>query len=145
MLKIKEVKPLFTSIITTANKYEETETINGILIDSKKAVGTLKEYQTVISIGNAVREVKPGDVVLIDPSRYMIKDKMTADSIREEFMEPTYHMEIPMIEMNDSEFLRIEERDVSYIITDYEEVTEEPSLLLSESSKLIIPNNNITL
>ena len=70
MLKVKSIKPVYTRIITTANRYEETQ-LNGGLIDVNKLEGRYKEYQTVVKVGSSVREVKEGDVVLIDPSRYM--------------------------------------------------------------------------
>ena len=83
MLKVKDIRPVYTRLITTANKYEETQ-MNGNLIDVNKMEGRYKEYQTVVRVGSAVREVKEGDVVLIDPSRYM-KRKFSDNSLREHF------------------------------------------------------------
>ena len=73
MLKVKSIKPLFTGVLTTANKYETTSTKNGIIISAKQTEGHIKEYQTVVKVGSSVREIKPGDIVLINPSRYLRK------------------------------------------------------------------------
>ena len=35
--------------------------------------GTVKPYQKVVTVGSMVREAKPGDVVMIDPSSYIKK------------------------------------------------------------------------
>lgn len=141
MLKIKNIKPLFTSIVTTADKYKQSETLgSGIIYDTNKSEGSLKEYQKVIAIGSAVRETKVGDLILINPTRYMKKDKMTADSLREEFMEPTYSIEFPTVELDGKTHLMIQEADVAYIITDYEEleVTEpDPSIILPKSQLIL--------
>ena len=60
MMKIKKIKPLFNSLITTMDKYEEDVTNNGI-IDTKRQEGSLKEYQTVIAVGTTVRDIKVGN------------------------------------------------------------------------------------
>ena len=44
MLKIKSIKPMFDSLITTMNKYEEDGYENGVIV---KQAGVLKEYQKV--------------------------------------------------------------------------------------------------
>ena len=44
MLKIKKVKPMFTALITTMDKYEHDVLTSGGLIDTAKQQGSLKEY-----------------------------------------------------------------------------------------------------
>lgn len=61
---------MFTNIVTTMNSYEDDVVTAAGLIDSTKQRGALKEYQTVIAVGNAVRDINPGDVVCINPIRY---------------------------------------------------------------------------
>ena len=123
MLKVKDIRPVYTRLITTANKYEETQ-MNGNLIDVNKMEGRYKEYQTVVRVGSAVREVKEGDVVLIDPSRYM-KRKFSDNSLREDFVEnPIVEINIPTVTMNDEDYFMIEERDIAYVIADSEEVPD---------------------
>ena len=64
MLKINSIKPLFNKIVTTCDTYESDKTEGGIII---KTDGTIKEYQRVEAIGSAVRDIKVGDLVLINP------------------------------------------------------------------------------
>ena len=58
---------MFTSLITTMDKYEQDKLTNGGLIDTAKQQGTLKEYQKVLAIGDSVRNIKVGDLVCINP------------------------------------------------------------------------------
>ena len=67
MLKIKKIRPMFTSLITTMDKYEQDVKIGG-LIDTTRQQGGLKEYQKVLAVGNSVRDIKVGDVVCVNPA-----------------------------------------------------------------------------
>ena len=139
MLKVKDIRPVYTRLITTANKYEETQ-MNGNLIDVNKMEGRYKEYQTVVRVGSAVREVKEGDVVLIDPSRYM-KRKFSDNSLREDFVEnPIVEIDIPTVTMNDEDYFMIEERDIAYVIADSEEVPDPLPNPIIVPQKRIITN-----
>ena len=139
MLKVKDIRPVYTRLITTANKYEETQ-MNGNLIDVNKMEGRYKEYQTVVRVGSAVREVKEGDVVLIDPSRYM-KRKFSDNSLREDFVEnPIVEINIPTVTMNDEDFFMIEERDIAYVIADSEEIPDPLPNPIIVPQKRIITN-----
>ena len=139
MLRVKDIRPVYTRLITTANKYEETQ-MNGNLIDVNKMEGRYKEYQTVVRVGSAVREVKEGDVVLIDPSRYM-KRKFSDNSLREDFVEnPIVEINIPTVTMNDEDYFMIEERDIAYVIADSEEVPDPLPNPIIVPQKRIITN-----
>lgn len=123
MLKVKKIRPVYTRILTTANRYENTQKI-GSIIDANKLEGSYKEYQTVVAVGSSVREVKPGDVVLIDPSRYM-KRKFSDNSLREDFVEnPIVSIDIPTVTMNDEDYFMINENDIVYVIEDSEELPD---------------------
>lgn len=137
MLKVKSIKPLFTGILTTANKYETTSTKNGIIISTKQTEGHIKEYQTVVKVGSSVREIKPGDIVLINPSRYLRK-KFDENSIRDDFdKNPTIEINIPTVVINDKEYFLIEDRDVAYIIDDCEEIPDtKPSIIMPKNTTI---------
>jgi len=141
MIKVKNIKPIFTSVITTAERYEEDGTVNGsTILDKNKVAGSYKEYQKVISVGSSVREVKPGDIVLINPTRYMTR-KFNDNSLREDIVDnPVINVDIPTVQMNDEDFFLINENDVAYIITDYEELPEPKvsNLILPKKKNLII-------
>ena len=132
MLKVKSIRPVYTRLITTADRYTESQKVGSIL-DANKLEGRYKEYQTVVKVGSSVREVKEGDVVLIDPSRYM-KRKYNDNSLREDFVEnPIVEINIPTVTMNDTDYFMIEERDIAYVIEDSEEVPD------SNPNNLILP------
>ena len=137
MLKVKSIKPLFTGVLTTANKYETTSTKNGIIISAKQTEGHIKEYQTVVKVGSSVREIKPGDIVLINPSRYLRK-KFDENSIRDDFdKNPTIEINIPTVVINDKEYFLIEDRDVPYIIDDCEEIPDtKPSIIMPKNTTI---------
>lgn len=132
MYKIKSLKPLYTGIITTANKYTQDDT-SGVILDSRKLAGSIKEYQTVIAVGSSVREIKVGDTVLINFQNYLVKDKNRpendADSLRTEFMQQTYHLELPVMEVNDQEVLTLQERDIAFV-ADIEEIATPASTII---------------
>lgn len=128
MLELKKIKPLYTGIITTAEKYGENTTIKGSsLIDSSK-VNTLKEYQTVLSKGDMVRNVNVGDLILINPAAYEVKK--FGNSVREDMvdthkLEKSYNFNIVVIDGKQN--LLIQERDVEFVIEEWEEVEDAPT------------------
>ncbi len=139
-LKLKKIKPLFNQILTTADRYEEDGTI-GTLIDATKTAGSYKEYQTVIAVGDSVRSIKAGDVVSINPVKYM-RRKYNDNSLREDFVDnPVIEVNIPTIELNGVEHFLIYDNDVSYIIEDYEEeyIPDIP-IIKPKKPKLTIPS-----
>lgn len=143
-IKIKKIKPLFSGILTTAHKYTEEDNISdGGIIEATKT-GMLKENQTVMAIGNMVRNVAVGDLVQVNPKRYESK-KYGAGSIKEDMVE--HHKlqkeyNFPLVEVDDEMFLCIEENDIDFIITEYEEIKPaEKKTILTEkdtTSPLII-------
>lgn len=132
MYKIKSIKPLYTGIITTANKYTQ-DNASGIILDSNKLAGSIKEYQTVLEVGSSVREVKVGDTVLINFQNYLVKDKNRpendANSLRTEFMKQSYHLELPVMNVNDQEVLTLQERDIAFV-ADIEEIETPASTII---------------
>jgi hypothetical protein len=123
MLNIKDIRPVYTRLLTTAERYQEDQT-NGVLLDANKLEGRYKEYQKVVRVGSSVREVSVGDTVLIDPSRYM-KRKFSDNSLREDFVDnPIVEINIPTVTMDGVDYFMIEERDIAYVIQDYEELPD---------------------
>lgn len=122
---IKKVKPLFTGVITTARKYvgEQAAKKGGLIIDTRKLDGSLNPYQFVYSVGTTVRDINEGDVVKINFSRYA-RAKHTPGAIDEaenkQFDNLSIDYEIPVIIINDIEYLFIQDRDIEYIVTDYD-------------------------
>ena len=46
MLNIKDIRPVYTRLLTTAERYQEDQS-NGVLLDANKLEGRYKEYQKV--------------------------------------------------------------------------------------------------
>ena len=125
MLVVKKIKPMFTSLITTMDKYEEEiKTADG-LVDTTKQVGCLKEYQKVLAIGDSVRGIKVGDLVCVNPSRFAVR-KHQAGSLKDGIVSDnpitTYNFDI--IEMDGEQCLLLQDRDIDFIIEDYEVVPD---------------------
>ena len=134
MLRIKSIKPLFTGIVTTGDRYEEDMRTGGVIVANK---GDLKAYQKVIAIGSTVRDINVGDQVMIDLSHFAVM-KIDPNSIKKEFdMDKVVKWNIPWITVEDKECLLINDRDVKFVFEGEE--TNEP-LIMPEKPKIITMN-----
>lgn len=141
MLKVKKIKPMFTSLITTMGKYEHPVMTAGGIIDPTKVQGGLKEYQTVLAVGDSVRGVKVGDLVCINPTRFAVK-KHQEGSLKDGIItdNPVIKYNFDVIIMDDKQCLLLQDRDIDYVIEEWEEVPDPtPSTLIKpEEKKLIV-------
>ena len=132
MLIVKKIKPMFTSLITTMDKYEEEiKTADG-LVDANKQIGGLKEYQKVLAIGDSVRGIKVGDLVCVNPARFAVR-KHQAGSLKDGIVtdNPVTTYNFDVIEMDGEQCLLLQDRDIDFIIEDYEVVPDPtPSTVL---------------
>jgi co-chaperonin GroES (HSP10) len=137
MLKIKKIKPLFTSIVTTGDKFEHDDTQQGIITAKK---GDLKLWQKVVAVGSSVRGVAVGDMVMINASHYAVK-KYDATSAHEKLdANPILQYVFNWVNMEDENgeskpYLLLDERDVMYAF-EGEEVEEK--ILTQDKPKLIV-------
>ena len=133
MLKIKTIKPLFTSIVTTGDKFEKDVTVGGIIQQDQKK-GDLKLYQKVLAVGSAVRDIKVGDMVMINPINY-VRKKYSKDSVQNDMdNNPTLSINIPTVPVTDEngniqECLLLTDRDIQFVF-EGEEVNE--SIIIPE-------------
>jgi hypothetical protein len=134
MLKVKKIKPLFNRILTTMCTYENVMTEDG-LIDGSKEEGGIREYQTVLAVGPTVKCIKPGDLVVINPTRYQVmkhkegslKDGVITDN-------PVVSYNFPILVVNDKPCLYLYDSDVDFVIKEYEvsnEIIEETEDVIS--------------
>lgn len=132
MIVIKKLRPMFNQIVTTMDYYEDDTFTAAGLIDTRKQKGTLKEYQKVLAVGNTVTNVKPGDLVCINPVRYAnmkhengsLKDGVITDNV-------VVGYNFNVVDIEDKTCLLLYDSDVRYVIEDYEEVPDpEPSTLI---------------
>ncbi len=121
MIKIQKIKPLFTNILTTMNVYKD-EDAEEIILEETKQEGQIKEYQTVKAIGSMVRDIKVGDVILINPSRFAVK-KHQEGSLKDGIItdNPIVQYNFPIIEIGGENCLMIQNTDVDFVIEEYTE------------------------
>lgn len=123
MIRIKKIKPMFTSIVTTMDKYGNDQFADdGHILNVKKMAGALKENQKVVAIGEMVKGIKVGDMVNINPARYAVmkhKEGSLKDNIVTDNPVVGYNFRTVMIDGN--EYLYLEDRDINYVIEEYEE------------------------
>jgi co-chaperonin GroES (HSP10) len=114
--------------------YEQDQLING-LVDTTKSKGSLKEYQTVISVGDTVRGIKEGDVVCIDPTRYMMtkhNDKSLRNGVVGDNITIGYRFNT--IKLNDKDCLMLYDQDITFVVEESEDV-EEPTVHIIQPEK----------
>ncbi len=128
MIKLKKIKPLFTSIITTMDIYESEYIDQDGIIDTSKTKGALKEYQTVLAIGSAVRDINVGDLVCVNPSRFAVKQHQVG-SIKDGIAtdNPVIGYNFDIIEVQNSPCLLLQDRDISFVVEEFEEDLIEES------------------
>lgn len=125
MLNIKKIRPMFTKILTTMDRYEEDQT-EGMLVNVNKLAGAVKEYQRVLAVGSNPAGIKEGDVVMINPARYAVmkhkegslKDGVITDN-------PVVGYNLPVLEVDGKECMLLETNDISFVIEEFEDVPEE--------------------
>lgn len=140
MLRAKKIKPMFTALITTMDKYEHDERTVGGLLDVTKQQGGLKEYQRVLAIGSSVRDIKVGDLVCVNPTRFAVKQHQ-AGSLKDGVVtdNPTIKYNFDVVEMDGKQYLLLQDRDIDFIIEEYEEIPDpEPSPLIKPKEKKLI-------
>lgn len=121
MFKIKEIKPLFTNVITTAQTYVgDVKNDAGIIVNMD---GQLNPFQRVIAVGDTVRGVEVGNIVKLNFTRY-VKAKHTPGDIDQENkiqhddMKLSY--ELPIITIDGQVYLQMQNNDIEYVVTKFE-------------------------
>lgn len=138
IIKTKKIQPMFDNVLVTFNKLDEDSLINNVIVPK----GTFLWEQKVVEIGpNA--PFKKGDWVHLNLVRYQ-QLKHKAGSIKEGVIgdNPIIGYKLPIIEIEDKEYLLLESRDIDYVITDYELITPEKpkkgTLILPEKKSIIV-------
>lgn len=140
MLKVKKIRPMFTSLITTMDKYEQDVKIGG-LIDTTRQQGGLKEYQKVLAVGSSVRDIKVGDIVCVNPARFAVR-KHQAGSLKDGIVtdNPVTTYNFDVVEMDGKQCLLLQDRDIDFIIEEWEDIPDlaSPSIIKPEEKKIIV-------
>lgn len=130
MLKIIECVPMLNHVILTANRYEESDFNENLIDDEQKLVGNIKEYQTVVSVGPYVKDLKAGDFVVVNPKAYAKPIHKTKDTSVRGLLgddEVEMRVEFPTIEINGIPHLFLYDRDIDMVITKHEFINDSVS------------------
>ena len=135
MLKVKKIKPLFNRVLVTSDKYEKDVKQGGVVTIT---AGTLKEYQKVIAAGPAVRDIKEGDLVLINPTRYAVR-KHKEGSLKDGVItdNPVTSYNFNLVEVDGKICILLYDQDIDYVIEEYEEAKEPSSLIMPENELIV--------
>lgn len=115
MKVLKKITPLFTTVITTADRIEEDQYKNGVIKEQK---GSMNPYQKVIAVGDCVKNIKEGDIVCINPIRYAVL-KHDVNSIKNDGTIKSYN--VPNIEIAGKIYLKLQQQDIDYIVDEWED------------------------
>lgn len=131
MLKITKIKPMFTDLIITADKFESDVMDDGILVFNE---GDLKPYQTVVAIGNAVRDINVNDKVMVNFEMFAER-KISPNSVKNDMdiENPIVKYHIPWVSMADENgmdalYIKIPVNAVEYVF-EGEEVENIPQII----------------
>lgn len=129
MLNIKKIRPLFTKIVTTLDRYEEDQTTKSGLVVAQKQAGSVKEYQRIVAVGSNPAGLKVGDIIMINPARYAVM-KHKPGSLKDGVIEdnPVLGYNLPIIELDGVPHLLLETQDVDFVIEEYEDDTPEETI-----------------
>lgn len=133
-MNIKKIKPLFNRIVTTRNLYD-TDVTSGSLITTQK--GAIKEYQEVLEVGPTVKDIKVGDLVCVNPTRYLVSKhnpKSMKDGVIGDNM--TIKVDFPTIIVDGKVCLLLYDSDIDYIIVEGEEDTS--TNIINTGNKIIV-------
>lgn len=136
MLHIKKIKPMFTNIITTGDRFEKDFTQGGLIVAKK---GDLKVWQEVIAIGDMVKGINVGDKVMINIANYAVK-RYSKDSIHNDLDDnPKIRYNLNWVTMdnkdgNQMDCLLLNDRDILYTF----EGEEKDEIIKIPSKKVIL-------
>lgn len=140
MINIKKIRPMFTALVTTMNKYEEDAVNSSGIIEANKQQGGLKEYQEVLAVGDSVRGIKVGDLVCINPSRFGVK-KHREGSLKDGVItdNPIITYNFDVVVLDGKQCLLLQDRDIEFVVEEYEEIKPTaPSAIIKPKEKKII-------
>ena len=121
---------MLNHVILTANRYEESDFNDNLIDDEQKLVGNIKEYQTVVSVGPYVKDLKAGDFVVVNPKAYAKPIHKTKDTSVRGLLgddEVEMRVEFPTIEINGIPHLFLYDRDIDMVITKHEFINDSVS------------------
>ena len=129
---------MFTALVTTMDKYASDTVLKGGIVDTTKMAGSIKEYQKVIAIGSSVRDIKVGDLVCINPTRFAVK-KHQAGSLKDGVVtdNPIIGYNFETVNIDGKDYLMLQDRDISFVVENWEEQKEAPAIVQPDKSLIV--------
>lgn len=121
MVTINSLTPMGSKVVTTANMYLDSDaTMANGLVDVTKIKKGLSEYQKVVAVGPRCTMVKVGDVVCINPNRF-IQRQYKENSLKADIMEnQIVRYNFPMVHIKGVDHLMIDEySDIDFILNEW--------------------------
>ena len=136
MLKIKKFKPMFTSMLVTGEKYSEDMYDDHGLIECKK--GDLKTYQKVLEVGPSVRDIKVGDMVMINIMHFAVME-YDPNSVKNDMgMNKVKRWNFNWVTVNDQDCLVIDQQDVMFGFEGEEVQGVKNPIIVPKEKKIIL-------
>lgn len=138
MIKINKIKPMFTSLLVTMDKYDDYKVTDSGLLDASRQAGSLKEFQKVVAVGSTVRDINVGDVVWVNPTRFAVM-KHKKGSLQDGVIGDNQVLEYKFdtIKMGDIDYLLLQDRDIDFIVEEYEEIEDAPPSTIIKLSTIV--------
>ena len=139
MLKIEKIRPVATRMLVTGDVYTEDMYNEHGIIESKK--GDMKEYQEVLEVGPMVRDLKPGDKVMLNMMHFAVM-QYDPNSIKKDMgMQKIKGYQFPKIELTNKdgskqECLYIDQQDIVFSF-EGEEVQVKKNPIITPSKSII--------
>lgn len=127
---------MFTSLIVTGDRFEK-DIKDGALIVAKK--GDLKLWQTVVSVGNSVRDINIGDKVMVNVENYAVR-KYDKNSLQNDLdNNKVLSFNFNWVTMDDDsgnpkDYLLLNDRDILYVF----EGEETDDNIITPSKKILL-------
>lgn len=137
MLHITKIKPLFNHILVTADKFDKDMIQGGVIIAKQ---GDLKLWQKVVAVGSTVRDIKVGDMVMINPDHFAVK-KYNKNSVQNDLdNNPVLTYNFPFETIDDEkgdpqDHLYISDNDVRYVFNGEE---KDEALIVPGKKQFIV-------
>lgn len=130
---------MFNRVLTTCELYENPIVNADGIIDSSKEEGGIMEMQRVIAVGPYVKNIKVGDLVVINPTRYQVmkhkegslKDGVITDN-------PVIGYNFPILDIDNKPHLYIYDSDVDFVVKEFEETFDSEVAEIDESTPDIV-------
>ena len=121
-MKINKFRARYNQVYTTVDTFKEEDvTKDGLLVDSKEE-GGLKPIQKVIAVGPMVQDIKVGEYVAINISRYAVK-KHKEGSLKDGVItdNPVIDYNLNIIEVGEDSYVKLFDNDIEVIVEEFED------------------------